>query len=334
MRRLFLFCVLSISSAHLFAATTAKPAAPATIPTPPPVIPAVLDVVTFQVHDEDGNRKIVVTPAPGLLRVDVPDDGLSIIYHPASQFYIGLENRNYTYWEFSWPDVEAAVEGSTRYQTRLKDLGTQGLNGYMPDADGSAPSTNAPTDNPFAASDALMATNSTPASAPAAPPASENVSGYIWKPVGDKKRIADIDCVKWTGESVSGSPVEAWCCMTPLPKVRDALARLREINEPIALVPVRSLMPAFVFEVVDDLAKGGVTPIDITWGDDEDKNHFALVSVKTREGRAKLFAVPSLYVKTTLVTMDGIGSQKPAAPLKPQNEPSVPLPTPAGPGGL
>ena len=227
--------------------------------------------------------------------------------------------------------MEAAVEGSTRYQTRLKDLGTQGLNGYMPDADGGAPSTNAPTDNPFAASDALMATNSPPA--PAAPPASANVSGYVWRPAGDKKRIADIDCVKWTGESVSGSPVEAWCCMTPLPKVREALARLREINEPIALVPVRSLMPSFVFEVADDLARGGVTPVDITWGDDENKDHFALVSVKTREGRAKLFTIPSLYVKTTLVTMDGIGSQKPAAPLKPQNEPSVPLPTPAGPGG-
>jgi hypothetical protein len=133
---------------------------------------------------------------------------------------------------------------------------------------------------------------------------------------------------------VSGSPVEAWCCTTPLPKVHEALARLREINEPIALVPVRSLMPAFVFEVVDDLAKGGVTPIDITWGDDQEKDHFTLVSAKTREGRAKLFAVPSLYVKTTLVTMDGIGSQKPPGVLKPQNEPSVPLPQPAGPGGL
>ncbi len=316
---------------------TAKPATPATVPAPPPVIPAVLDVVTFEVRDEDGSRKIVVTPAPGLLRVDVPDDGLSIIYRPATQFYIGLENRNYTYWEFSWPDVEAAVKGSTRYQTRLKDLGTEGLNGYLPDADGTAPSTNAPTDNPFAASDTLMDTNSPPAPAPtpaAVPPASENVSGYVWRPAGDKKRIADIDCVKWTGESVSGSPVEAWCCTTPLPKVRDALARLREINEPIALVPVRSLLPAFVFEVVDDLAKGGVTPIDITWGDDADKDHFALVSVKTREGRAKLFAVPSLYVKTTLVTMDGIGSQKPPGAVKPQNEPSVPLPKPAGPGDL
>jgi hypothetical protein len=332
MRRLFLLCALAVTSAPIFAA---QPAAPASIPSPPPAIPAVLDVITFEVHDEDGSRKIVVTPTPGLLRVDIPDDGLSIIYNPATQFYIGLENRNYTYWEFSWPDVEAAVKGTTRYQTRLKDLGTDGLNGYLPDADGAAPpSTNAAPANPFAASDALMDSNSPPSS-PAAPPsptvANENVSGYVWKPEGERKRIAGIDCVKWSGDSVSGSPVEAWCCMTPLPKVRDALARLREINEPIALVPVRSLTPAFVFEVVDDLAKGGVTPVDITWGDDADKNHFALLSVKTREGRSKLFEVPSLYVKTTLVTMDGIGSQKPPGVLKPQSEPSVPLPRPAGP---
>jgi hypothetical protein len=332
MRRFLLFCALSFSSANLLAAT---PAQPVEVPTPVPPIPAVLDVVTFQVRDEDGSRKIVVTPAPGLLRVDVPDDGLSIIYHPATQFYIGLENRNYTYWEFSWPDVEADVKGSARYQTRLKDLGTDGLNGYLPDADGAAPNTNTAPANPFAASDSLMDTNSTPPPAPAvAPPAaSENVSGYIWKPEGEKKRIAGLDCVKWTGESVSNSPVEAWCCATPEPRVLDALAQLREINEPIALVPVRSLMPAFVFEVVDDLTKGGVTPIDITWGDDEDKNHFALVSVKTRDGRAKLFTVPPLYVKTTLVTMDGIGSQKPPGVLKPQSEPSVPLPKPMGPGG-
>ena len=100
MRCLFLVCALSLSFAPAFAATTAQPAAPATVPMAQPVIPAVLDEVTFQVHDEDSSRKIVVTPAPGLLRVDVPDDGLSIIYRPATQFYIGLENRNYTYWNF------------------------------------------------------------------------------------------------------------------------------------------------------------------------------------------------------------------------------------------
>jgi hypothetical protein len=293
-------------------------------------------MVTFAVHDDDGDRKLVVLPAPGRLRVDVPDEGLSIIYDPTSQYYIGLENRNYTYWEFSWPDVKAAVQGTTRYQTRLKDLGTQGLNGYLPDANGGAPDTNAPPPaNPFAASDALMDSNApspVPAPVPStAPPVDEDVSGYVWKPAGDKKRIAGFDCVKWTGESVSGSPVEAWCATAPAPKVHEALDRLREINEPIALVPVRSLVPPFVFEVVSDLAKGGVTPIDITWGDDQDKNRFSVVSVKTREGRAKLFSIPPLYVKTTLVTMDGIGSQKPPGELKPQTETVVPLPKPIGP---
>jgi hypothetical protein len=335
MRRLFLFCALALSVAPLFATTTNKldnPAKPASAPPPALLVPAVLDEVTFQVRDDDGTRKIIVTPAPNRLRVDIPDDGLSIIYDPARQFYIGLENRNYTYWEFSWPGVKAAVEGTTRYQTRLKDLGTVGLNGYLPDADGSSVNTNAPSDNPFSASDALLDTNSTPAPAqPTPPPSDEVVSGYTWRPAGDKKRIAGLDCVKWTGESVSGSPVEAWCCATPQPKVRDALAQLRAINEPIALVPVRTVMPPFIFEVVDDLAKGGVTPVDITWGDDQEKSHFALINVKTRAGNAKLFNIPPLYVKTTLVTMDGIGAQKTAAPIKPQDAPEVSLPTVAGP---
>lgn len=85
----------------------------------------------------------------------------------------------------------------------------------------------------------------------------------------------------------------------------------------MALVPVRELVPSFAFEMWDSLRKGGVTPLLITWGDDHDKNRFELLSLKTREGRADLFTVPRLYVKTTLITMDGIGNQKPPGAFHP-----------------
>lgn len=294
-----LFCTLLIVPA------VAQPKALPAAAEPPLAVPAVLFAVTFQIKAEDENCKLVVTSTPALLRVDDATDGYSIVYNSATEHYSGLEHRNYTYWEFSWPEVKAAVQGTKRYETRLKDLGIEGLNADLPPSDAPNP--------------AITGTNSTSASPPDASSvtadsssaSSSDTSGYVWRPTTDKKRIADLDCVRWTGESVSGSPVEAWCYPGVLPKVQGALAQLRVINEPIALVPVRTLVPPFVFEVSDSLNRGGVTPVLITWGGDVEKNRFALLSVKTRAGNANLFTVPKLYVKTTLVTMDGIGTQKP-----------------------
>jgi hypothetical protein len=128
--------------------------------------------------------------------------------------------------------------------------------------------------------------------------------------------------------------VEAWCYAGTIPQVQTAVAQLRAINDPIALVPVRTLVPPVVFEVYGDLDKGGVTPVSIIWGGDEDRNRFELSSIKRREGSATLFAVPKLYIRTTLVTMDGIGDQKPPSPGKVQTQPKPEqnehLLTPAG----
>jgi hypothetical protein len=111
---------------------------------------------------------------------------------------------------------------------------------------------------------------------------------------------------------VSGESVEAWCYAGPLPKLQAAVERLRAINEPIALVPVRTIVPDFVFPVYDGLVKGGVTPVLIVWGGDKDKNSFRFVEAKTRDGKLSLFTVPKLYIKTTLITMDGLIDQQPA----------------------
>jgi hypothetical protein len=249
--------------------------------TPPIAAPAFVDVVTFNVHMEGETHPLIVTMAPNLLRVDQPADRLSIIYDSQADHYIGLEHGNYTYWEFSWPEVRALVENSQRYAAHLRDLGNEGINIPQPSPDTNAPGTPSPS---------IGADN----------------SGYVWRPTNDKKKIAGLDSVRWTGETISGESVEAWCVTGTPPKIQAAVDRLRAINEPIALVPVRSLVPPFVFPIYDALLKGGVTPVLIKWGGDRDKNSFAYVESKTRDGKPGLFTVPKVYVKTTLVTMDGI----------------------------
>ena len=255
--------------------------------TPPVAAPAFLDVVTFNVHMEGETHPLVVTTGPTIMRVDQPADRLSIIYDSQADHYIGLEHSNYTYWEFSWPEVRAQVESSQRYASHLRDLGNEGINIPQP-----TPDTNAP-------GIALASAGS-------------DNSGYVWRPTTDKKKIAGLDCVRWTGDTVSGESVEVWCVNGPLPKMQAALDRLRAINEPIALVPVRSLVPPFVFPIYDALIKGGVTPIVIKWGGERDKNTFTYVASKTRDGKLSLFTVPKVYMKTTLVTMDGILNPPPS----------------------
>ena len=229
-----------------------------------------------------------------MVRFDEPTDGYSVLYTPATQFYTGLEHRNYTYWQYSWPDVRGAVENSKRYEKRLQDLGNEGLS-----ADNPAPATNAPAAVPDTSS---LATGDN--------------SGYVWRPAAEKKRIADLDCTRWTGETLSGENCEVWCYAGPLPKVAAALAQLRVVNEPMALMPVRVIVPDFIFPVYDALLKAGVTPVRIDWGSGTEKSTFRLVEQKTRPYEAKLFAVPNLYVKTTLITMDGMTDDQPAPDLR------------------
>jgi hypothetical protein len=270
----------------IFVLPTLAGAAPAdNNATPPVAVPAFLDVVTFLVHTDGENHKMIVTSGPGLMRVDEPDDRYSIIYNPQTEHYTGLEHGNYTYWEFSWPEVRAAVEASKRYEAHLQEM-------TLDDIDGSAqtPATNAPADSTA--------------------PVPEDNSGYVWHQTTDRKKIAGIDCLRWTGDSVSGESVEVWCSTAPLSKVEAAMDRLRTINDPVALVPVRTLVPDFVFPVYSALVRGGVTPVVITWGGVEEKNRFAFVEARTIEGKAGLFSVPNLYMKTTLITMDGLTDQK------------------------
>lgn len=300
--------LLRVSAVFLFAAASlhaAPPTKPKPSPAPakpepvdtPPILsaavpaPAYMDVVEFEYFSEGDGQKVTVTTTPGIQRVDESKDGYSILYNPQTDFYTGLEHRNYTYWEFSWPDVRMSVENSKRGAKHLQDMSFLGLGSEPPRVDPSAPTTTSAGGN-------------------------GDDSGYVWKPTKETKRISDLDCEKWTGESISGQTVQAWCTAGGDAKVDAAIALLRRINEPMALVPVRSLVPPFIFPVYDALLKGGVTPVLITWGDDHNKNHFRFIEAKRRDGQAKLFAVPKLYVKTTLVTMDGMTDAQPSPDLR------------------
>ena len=285
---------------------TPKPT-PTPTPTPAPAPapePAFLDVVTFKIRADGENHKMIVTRGPSLLRIDEPDDRYSLIYDVRTDHYIGLEHSNYTYWEFSWPEVRAQVETSKRYESHLRDLNSSGLNDYQ------TPTTNAPDTNAAASSPISVPDN----------------SSYVWKITTDHKELAGIDCTRWQGETVSGESVEAWCSSAPLPKVQTAMESLRAINEPIALVPVRMLVPPLAFIVYDGLTKGGVTPVSITWGADDEKSYFNLVEAKVREteGKLKIFSIPDVYNKTTLVTMDGILNPVPGTRVAPPEMPDRP----------
>ena len=279
-------------------------------PTAPPVpAPAFVDVAAFEFRTDGENHKVVVTTAPRLLRVDEPDDGFSILYNPQTDFYTGLEHRNYTYWEFSWPEVRAVVEKSRRNAARLQELDSEGITG---DISPPTPPRESDVTTPSAGTngDSAPAAGTNVSDDAAAPSAGSDDSGYVWRPTADRKRIGEFECVRWIGETVSGEGVEAWCYNGVLPQVRSALARLRAIDEPIALVPVRTIVPEFIFPVYDALFKGGVTPILVIWGGEGDKNQFRFLEAATREGKPGLFTVPPLYIKTTLVTMDGMLDQK------------------------
>jgi hypothetical protein len=268
---------------------TAWPAARAADgPISPVAAPAFLDVVSFEFNADGEVHKVIVTTAPSLARVDEASDGYSIIYDSQTDFYTGLEHRNYTYWQFSWPEVRDAVENSKRHEARLQELGNEGLSG---DSDTSS-------------------TNAADASSSAG--GNEDDSGYVWHATTDHKRIADLDCIRWTGDTVSGESVEAWCYAGPLPQVQAAVDRLRVMSEPMALVPVRNIVPDFIFPIYAALVKGGVTPLLINWGNDQEKSHFRFLEAKARNGTLSLFTVPKLYVKTTLITMDGMINEQPA----------------------
>jgi hypothetical protein len=305
------FSLLLLSHAECAPKAAATNATPDTKPAPeaqpvPIAAPAFVDTVTFNIESSGNRHVLTVISAPGLVRIDAPIDRLSIIYDPATEHYTGLEHSNYTYWEFTWPAVRDAVQNTHRYAQRLQDLGPELMeeNAITPPATSSDASSNTDASSTAAAAPDPNATSATSS-------VGDDTSGYVWHTTIDKKRIAGYDCVHWVGETVAGEKIDAWCAPSLVPQVEQALTLLQTVNEPIALVPVRDFVPPLVLVAWKALTKGGVTPVLMTWGSDTESDRFALVNFKQRDGKLSYFQVPREYLKTTLVTMDGIGNQKP-----------------------
>lgn len=277
----YLFAAVLWASSLAFAASNKSDPLPGESDTGPLQVTA----VTFQLRNDGESRKIVVSSNTRLFRFDMIDEGYSVIFDPKTEDYLGLEHRNYTYWQFSWPKVRDAVASTKRYQARITELGIDNLNADAPSS----------------------STNAAPNAAPAD---TSDGSGYVWHQTTDKKQIAGVDCLRWEGDTVSGENVQVWCSTVPLPKVQDAMEHLASINDPMALVPVRDVIPTLVLTIYKSISRGGVTPVLMTWGSQRDQNHFGWLKTETREVKPTFFTIPKLYVKTTLITMDGLMDQK------------------------
>jgi hypothetical protein len=289
--KLLLRALALLLTAPAFLAPADKPA-PRAVPI---AQPAYVDVATFAYSASGANHKVVVTTGPTMMRVDEPAEDYSFIYNPATDSYIGLENRNYTYWEFSWPQLRDAVQNSKRYEKRLQDLGSDGLMG-----DSVLPSTGA--------------TNSS-ASASASLDGSDG-SGLVWKQGPGTRRVGGYDCTQWTGETLSGEDTVAWCYAGVIPKVTKIIAHLRIVNGPMALIALRQVVPDHIFTVYDALTRANLTPLAMSWGQGSEGGEFHLVKLETREPRPDVFAVPKLYIKTTLESMDGMTDDQPVPELR------------------
>lgn len=247
LRLLSFSALLTFSLGPVHADSTKPVPADATRVSAKVAAPAFVESVTFKIVSGGDTRVLTVTSGPSLVRIDAPNDRMSVIYDPQTEHYLGLEHSNYTWWEFTWPQVRDSVESTQRYATRLRDIGPEALSGDV-----------APTPAP------------TGTNAVAAPSASASAggdeSGYVWQPTNERKRIDGLDCVHWTGVTVSGENIEMWCANGLIAPVEEAVAALRAVNEPMALVPVRNLVPPLVFVPWDAMKKAGVTPVLITWG--------------------------------------------------------------------
>lgn len=234
----------------------------------------------FYLHDQVEGKRIIIYLTPEKIRVEQPEEKFAFIYDVATKVYTGLELRDAHYWSFSWPKVQEHVLSTKRYQRRLQDLNIEGFASYditRPDA---------------------------PVAAPETPQ-------FIWRTGEGKKKISGYDCQLWLGENRGGKDLEAWCIEQRVGGLKENLDRIKEVNEPIALVAVRPVMPPEFFVAVDSLYKAQVTPVEVAWGGTkqsrgDDKTRLRLVSIQTKEVSPKLFAVPEGYLPAKLQALEGV----------------------------
>lgn len=233
------------------------------------------DQMEFRLVDFNQEKKITITLTADKIRVDQPQDKFAFIYDVATKTYTGLELRDAHYWSFNWNQVQAHVQASQRYKNRLKDLNIEGFASYdLARKDVSEPLPDQPQ--------------------------------FIWRSDEKTKKVGSYDCQHWIGDNKAGKNIDAWCVEQRVDGLKEDLDRIKEINEPMALVPVRPVMPPEFFVVVDSLYKAQVSPVEISWGEKEDKTRLTLISIQHKEVPASQFQVPETYLPSKLQALEGI----------------------------
>lgn len=236
-----------------------------------------MTVVEYEVRQSGETSRVTITSSPANIRVDLPAEKFSLIYERSTQKFIGLEHRDYHYWQFLLMDVLKAAHNSDNHARRLRDLNIEGM-----------------------ASVDLLREDPKPV-VPEAP-------HYLWKQESDKRKWGAYACTLWTGIE-NEKEIRAWCTDSVVGSLAECLRDVDKISEPMALIALRPLFPKLVSPVTDSMIKASVTPIRVEWGDPHDTNYALLLSIKTQELKSDRFRVPESYLPTTLAALDGITTE-------------------------
>lgn len=226
-------------------------------------------------------QKIVCAwdPASGQMRIEMPGRRFGVIWREKDDFFTGLEERDAMYWEFSWPQIAAAV-------------GTR--NGAAADFK-----------VPIIAAEA-GAVGKAPAPITETPP-----SAIVWK----MKGMTDKDAV-WTGIVNATLDVEARVVPQPPAGLEAFWRRYARVADLMRLVAVRELGPPDLTPLVAsfvNMPEADRSPVALAWINGETTSN-TLTLIETRQERRDpaRFAPSSVYQKTTLSTLEGLLEEAPA----------------------
>jgi hypothetical protein len=237
-----------------------------------------IDVLELEIREGGIPQRVTVWFGENKIRVDKPREKFAVLYDVAAEQYTGLEQRDYHYWQFSWPEVKAQAEKSRLFKRRLEDRSLEGLSSYD-----------------------LESRQTESSILPAA-------ALYVWKQTQLKKPLAGKTAQQWIGETRGLERVEVWSVSPVDEPLHAALERLKKVNDPLALAAVRPIVPFYVFPVFDSMKKGEGTPLEIyRGGEGKDRDFLRVIALRKQEGNPeKLFSIPSTYQKVPLSALDDI----------------------------
>ena len=226
-------------------------------------------------------------PVSGQMRVEMPDRRFGVIWREKDDFFTGLEERDAMYWEFSWPQISAAVGKHTGAASDFKEPIVDASAGAL----GKAP----------------------------APVTETAPSAILWK----MKAMGDKDAV-WTGLVNATVDVEARVVPQPPAGLEMFWKRYARVADLMRLVAVREMGPGDLTPLVAsfvNMPEANRSPLALTWiNGTTPTNVVTVADSKTVPRDPVRFAAPSGYQKTTLSTLEGLLEEAPAP--KPKDDDS------------